>query len=96
MTLRQDALRSIAYEPNGCALIALLVSCDACPGQWNELKGPMAVCSLQMKHINLSVKHFVTNLKAEISSMRGVIVNGRAASLCLAKSFLYETTQWIR
>lgn len=78
-------------DPMVRALIALLVGCDACPGGVSQ-KGPKAAFSLLKKHSNLSGEALHDKLAAEISSMRGAVVKDKAAVLCLAKSFLYETT----
>jgi 5'-3' exonuclease len=76
------------------ALIALLVGCDACPGGVSQ-KGPKVAFNLLKKHSNLSGEALHDKLAAEISSMKGAVVKDKAAVLCLAKSFLYETTNHV-
>jgi 5'-3' exonuclease len=81
-------------DPMVRALIALLVGCDACPGGVSQ-KGPKVAFNLLKKHSNLSGEALHDKLAAEISSMKGAVVKDKAAVLCLAKSFLYETTNHV-
>ena len=70
-------------DPRVCALIAMLVGCDACP-KGVEGTGLKVEKELIDKHCNLSGSELHDALAEAISMMKGAIVRDKDSVLCLA------------